>query len=132
MKRLVLDLDNTLTIDSDLPYSEKLPNHAVIERCREYKKMGFEIIIFTARNMRTYGANNGKIAAKTLPGIIDWLDNNAVPYDEIFIGKPWCGYDGFYVDDKALRPSEFLALSHSEILELISREGQIKSQKKVK
>ena len=130
MKRLVLDLDNTLTIESSLPYAEKLPNHAVIEKCREYKRKGFEIIIFTARNMRTYSANNGKIAANTLPVIIDWLDKNAVPYDEIFIGKPWCGYDGFYVDDKAIRPSEFVALNHVEILELISRESHIDSEQK--
>ena len=130
MKRLVLDLDNTLTIESNLPYAEKLPNYAVVEQCREYKRMGFEIIIFTARNMRTYNANNGKIAAKTLPVIIDWLDKNAVPYDEIFIGKPWCGCEGFYVDDKAIRPSEFVALSHEEILELISRESQIGGERK--
>ena len=126
MKRLVLDLDNTLTIESKLPYSEKLPNNAVVEQCREYKSLGFEIVIFTARNMRTYNANQGKIAAHTLPVIIDWLRKNNIPYDEIFIGKPWCGEDGFYVDDKAIRPDEFVALDYSDILDLVSKKDKSK------
>lgn len=41
-------------------------------------------------------------------------------YDEVVIGKTWCGTDGFYVDDRAIRPSEFVNLSYQEILELIS------------
>ena len=36
------------------------------------------------------------------------------------MGKPWCGHEGFYVDDKAIRPSEFLALSRAEITELLN------------
>ena len=43
----------------------------------------------------------------TLPIIKDWLLANNVPYDEIIIGKPWCGMNGFYVDDRAIGPSEF-------------------------
>ena len=51
----------------------------------------------------------GKINANTLPLILDWLAQHEIPYDEIHVGKPWCGTEGFYVDDKAVRPSEFLA-----------------------
>lgn len=43
--------------------------------------------------------------------------------DEIIIGKPWCGYDGFYVDDKAIRPSEFTSLNYEQIKELLKKEN---------
>jgi capsule biosynthesis phosphatase len=88
--------------------------------------MGFEICIYTARNMRTHDGNLGKINVYTLPAIIDWLNANDVPYDEIIVGKPWCGFDGFYVDDKAIRPSEFVSKSFEEIQELLAEENPYK------
>lgn len=124
MKRIVIDLDSTLTLDSDLDYEDKMLNQLVADRCHEYKRKGFEIIIYTARNMRTYHGDQGKITAKTLPIIINWLDKNNVPYDEIYIGKPWCGNEGFYVDDKAIRPSEFTSLSYEELSKLLDNEKE--------
>jgi capsule biosynthesis phosphatase len=122
-KRLVMDLDGTLTIDDpEHGYDQKEPNRAVLRRLREYKAAGFEIIIYSARNMKTYGAAVGKINARTLPGIIAWLDRHDVPYDEIHVGKPWCGEEGFYVDDRAIRPDEFARLEPSEIARLLGRE----------
>jgi capsule biosynthesis phosphatase len=73
--------------------------------------------------MRTYEGQVGKINANTLPVIIDWLARHEIPYDELHVGKPWCGTEGFYIDDKAIRPSEFLALSHAEIQALLAREA---------
>lgn len=122
MKRLVLDLDDTLTkSDPSLDYADKAPNTEVIEKVREYKAEGYEIIVYTARNMRTYGGSVGKITANTLPVIIEWLRRNGVPYDEIHVGKPWCGFDGFYVDDRAIRPSEFVSMTTDEIAQLIKK-----------
>ena len=120
MKRLIMDLDETIcqTIDGD--YFTSAPVLGVIERLREYKEAGFDIVIYTSRNVKTFDGNIGKISAHTLPIIIDWLRKHQVPYDEIYVGKPWCGYEGFYVDDKAIRPSEFLALSREEITELLN------------
>ena len=66
--------------------------------------------------------NVGLINAHTLPIIIDWLDAHNVPYDEIYVAKPWCGFDGFYIDDKSIRPSEFTMYSHEEILEILQKE----------
>lgn len=123
MKRIIIDLDGTLTFDKDTSYPDKPLNEDVFEACRKYKKMGFEIVISTSRNMRTYEGNIGKINVHTLPGIIDWLAKHNVPYDEIHVGKPWCGFEGFYVDDKSIRPSEFAALSYDEIKELIAKEN---------
>lgn len=69
----------------------------------------------TARNMRTYEGNIGKINIHTLPIIIDWLNKHNVPFDEIIVGKPWCGNEGFYVDDRAVRPDEFSRMSMDEL-----------------
>lgn len=124
MKRLVFDLDGTLTLDDpQVDYAERQPNSAVVEKLREYRALGFEIIICSARNMRTYGGQVGKINANTLPVILDWLARHDVPYDEIHVGKPWCGTEGFYIDDKAIRPSEFASLSLEEIADLLAREA---------
>ncbi len=126
MKNLIIDLDGTLTIDEPSEYADKSPQNKLIEQLREYKKAGFTITIHTSRNMRTYEGNVGKINIHTLPGIIEWLDRHNVPYDEIIVGKPWCGFDGFYVDDKAIRPSEFAEKTYEEIRELLKKENTYK------
>ena len=106
MKRLVLDLDGTLTYDEpSVAYEYKRPQLDMISRVREYKKNGFTVIISTARNMNSFQNSVGLINANTLPIVIEWLKRHDVPFDEIYVGKPWCGHDGFYVDDKAIRPS---------------------------
>ena len=121
--RIIIDLDGTLTVDdASRSYAEREPRHDVIAKLREYKALGFAICILTARNMRTYEGNVGKIAVHTLPIIHAWLDRHEVPYDEILIGKPWCGPDGFYVDDRALRPDEFARLSPAQVPALIGGE----------
>ncbi|WP_218314755.1 HAD hydrolase family protein [Halomonas sp. 18071143] len=119
MKKLILDLDDTLchTVSGD--YKNSKPNLDLIDVVRKYKSQGFEIVIATARNMRTYEGNVGKINANTLPIIIGWLDKYDVPYDEVIVGKPWCGTEGFYVDDKAIRPNEFLNFTYEEIKKLV-------------
>lgn len=123
MKNIIIDLDGTITIDDKVPYSEKRVNASILDQLVNYRRLGFKITIFTSRNMRTYKGNIGEINIHTLPVIIEWLDSNNVPYDEIVVGKPWCGYEGFYVDDKAIRPSEFANLTYDEIQSLLHKEN---------
>lgn len=129
MKKIVIDLDNTITIDIPCSYEQKPPNKNVISKLHSYKKKGFCICIYTARNMRTHESNIGKINIETLPEIIKWLDKNDVPYDEVIVGKPWCGEEGFYVDDKAIRPSEFSSLNIEEINEILLMESMSEDKK---
>lgn len=121
MKRLIMDLDDTICRTKNGNYAESTPVAGVVDRLVEYRAAGFEIVIHTSRNMRTYEGNVGKIAVHTLPVIIDWLNQHDVPYDEIYVGKPWCGHEGFYVDDRAIRPSEFCSLSLQEITTLLAQ-----------
>ena len=120
MKRLVIDLDGTITNDDpSLDYADKQPNYDVVARLRAYQEMGFTIVIHTARNMRSFDNSLGLINAHTLPVIVEWLRRHEIPYDEIHVGKPWCGTEGFYVDDRAVRPAEFLSLTPEQIAALI-------------
>lgn len=116
MKRLIIDLDNTICTTNEKDYLNSSPIIEVVEKIKKYKKLGFEIVISTSRNMQTYKGCIGKINIDTLPIIISWLDRYEIPYDEIYVGKPWCGNEGFYVDDRAVRPSEFVSLTYEEIL----------------
>lgn len=119
-KRIIVDIDDTLTIhSSSKEYSSKLPRKNIVERLKEYKKKGYEIVLFSARNMKTYQGDLAKINKHTLPTLIQWLDDNQVEYDGLIVGKPWCGELGFYVDDKAIRPDEFLNMSEEDIQKLI-------------
>lgn len=116
-----MDLDDTICRTKDGNYAEAEPVAGVVERLLEYKQAGFDIIIHTSRNVRTFEGNVGKIMAHTLPIIIDWLRRHQVPYDEIYVGKPWCGHEGFYVDDRAIRPAEFCSMSLPEITALLKQ-----------
>lgn len=122
MKRLIVDLDDTITVTTQGDYAHSSPVISTIDMLKKYKKNGFEIVIYSSRNMRTYESNVGKINIYTLPNIINWLQSNNVPFDEVIVGKPWCGFDGFYIDDKAVRPSEFNSMTYDEICDLLRKE----------
>lgn len=122
MKRLIMDLDDTICSTVNGDYKNSTPDLCIIQKLNDYRAMGFTIAISTSRNMRTYSGDIGKINANTLPIIIKWLETHNVPYDEIIVAKPWCGMEGFYVDDKAIRPSEFKHKSYEEIVELLKQE----------
>ena len=119
MKRLIFDLDDTLCTTQNGDYANAQPITEVVEKLKEYHRQGFTIIINTSRNMRTYQGNIGAINKNTLPIIIDWLRRHDIPYHELYVGKPWCGFEGFYVDDKAIRPDELVKLSYAEICQLL-------------
>ncbi|MBV9570696.1 MAG: capsular biosynthesis protein [Alphaproteobacteria bacterium] len=122
-KTLVMDLDGTLTVDgSAARYEHILPNPKVAEQVRRYAAQGFRVAIVTSRNMQSFANSIGRINAETLPVIVDWLRRHDIPFDEVHVGKPWCGKGGFYVDDRTIRPSEFLSLELPAISALLDRE----------
>ena len=76
--------------------------------------------------MNSYNGNLGKINKSTAKVLLEWLDKWDIPYDEIFYGKPWPGHKGFYVDDRTVRPDEFLTRSVEE-LDDICRKSKCKN-----
>jgi capsule biosynthesis phosphatase len=122
-KVVVLDVDGTLTIEgASASYSNALASKAMKSRLTALKSEGYWIILFTSRNMRTHEGNIGAIMKNTAPVLINWLAENEIPYDEIHFGKPWCGHDGFYVDDRAVRPREFVENSIEQIRSMLKRD----------
>ncbi len=120
-KVIVMDIDGTLCPikSTNQEYQDLFPYSDVVEKLKEYHEMGFYIILNTSRNMRKYNGNIGLINKNTAKVLLFWLDKHAIPYDEIYYGKPWQGKGGFYVDDKTIRPDEFKKLSYDEILDIV-------------
>lgn len=118
---LIVDVDGTLCAlkTPDQSYSDVTPNLPLIEKLRHYQSKGYKILLFTSRNMKTYKGNLAEINKYTAPVLLAWLDKWSVPYDEILFGKPWPRKNGFYIDDRAIRPDEFLKLSEEEIHALL-------------
>lgn len=106
----VFDIDGTLCPikEKNEKYEDIIPYTEMIEKLRYYKKNGAKIILFTSRNMNSYSGNIGMINKNTAKILLEWLEKWEIPYDEILYGKPWPGHNGFYVDDRTIRPDEFL------------------------
>jgi len=123
----VVDIDGTLCPikGKEEKYEDILPYKNMIERLREYHDAGAKIVLFTSRNMNTYKGNIGLINANTAKILLVWLEKWNIPYDEIIYGKPWPGHHGFYVDDRTVRPDEFLQCSPDELTEIcdVSKKG---------
>jgi capsule biosynthesis phosphatase len=121
---IVMDVDGTLCLKKrpDQSYAECIPVPEVVEMLREYRAKGFYVILASSRNMNTFNGNVGLLIANTAKTMMAWLDQHDIPYDELHMGKPWGGKGGFYVDDKAIRPDEFVKLSYEEILALVGGE----------
>lgn len=119
----VFDVDGTLCPikQRDERYEDLIPYPEMVEKIREYKEMGAKIILLTSRNMNSYSGNIGLINANTAKVLLAWLDKWEIPYDEIIYGKPWPGPNGFYVDDRTVRPDEFLRCSVEEMKEICAK-----------
>ncbi len=113
----VFDIDGTLCPikKKEERYEDLVPYRNMVEKLRFYKENGAKIVLFTSRNMNSYNGNIGVINKKTARILLDWLDKWDIPYDEIIYGKPWPGHKGFYVDDRTVRPDEFLSCSVDEL-----------------
>ncbi|MGM9534384.1 MAG: hypothetical protein ACI3VR_03995 [Intestinibacter sp.] len=114
---LVFDIDGTICPikDKDQNYEDLIPYENMVEKIREYKKNGAKIVLNTSRNMNSYNGNIGLINANTAKVLLKWLDKWEIPYDEIIYGKPWPGKHGFYIDDRSVRPDEFLNNDFEEL-----------------
>lgn len=111
MNTLVIDIDHTICIPNNresgtvLKYGFARPIPEMIETIRLAKNKGYRIVLFTARRMATHNGDINKVIEDVGDLTREWLKHHDVPYDELHFGKPNAIY---YVDDKALRPDEFM------------------------
>ena len=115
--KIVVDIDGTLCPikKQGQEYADLVPDPGMVEALARWRAKGFQVTLFTARNMRTHDGNMGRINKHTAPVLIDWLERHGIEYDEIIFGKPWPGPRGFYVDDRSVRPDEFLSMTEEEL-----------------
>lgn len=106
----IFDVDGTLCPikKPEENYADLVPYEDMVSKIREYKEKGARIVLFTSRTMRTYKGDIDLILKNTAPVLEAWLKKWDIPYDEIIYGKPWPGKKGFYVDDRTIRPEEFI------------------------
>lgn len=109
---LVLDLDKTLCSEkrSNETYADVLPNTELIDAINKLHDNGAEVYIESARNMLTQGHNESKVIKNVGLTTLEWLDKNNINYDGLKFGKT---IGSCYIDDKALRPKEFIKIYES-------------------
>lgn len=113
----VFDVDGTLCPikDANTSYADLVPYADMVEKLRAYHEQGARIVLYTSRQMRTYRGDLAQIFEHTKPVLEAWLAKWDIPYDEVVYGKVWPGHKGFYVDDRTIRPDEFLNYSTDEL-----------------
>lgn len=119
----VFDIDGTICPikKKEERYEDLVPYPDIVDKMREYKAQGAKIILYTSRNMNTYKGNLGLINKNTAIVLNEWLAKWDIPYDEIVFGKVWPGHKGFYVDDRSVRPDEFLNNTPNELEEICAK-----------
>lgn len=119
----IFDVDGTICPikEKNQTYEELVPYPAIVQKIREYHSQGAKIVLFSSRNMNSYNGNIGLINAHTAKTLFAWLDKWDIPYDEIIFGKPWPGHHGFYVDDRTVRPDEFLKYDVAKLDEIVNQ-----------
>ena len=119
---LVFDIDGTICpIKRKEDYADIIPDNEILDKIKYYKNEGAKIVLYTSRNMNSYKGNVGLINANTAPVLLKWLKKWDIPYDEIVFGKIWPGHKGFYIDDRSIRPDEFLEHTYEELEEICKK-----------
>ncbi len=123
---LIFDVDGTLCPikRKEEKYEDLIPNKEMVNKLKYYKENGAKIVLFSSRNMNSYKGNLGLINANTAVIMQTWLKKWNIPYDEILFGKPWPGHRGLYIDDRSVRPDEFLNYSFEELEEICKKSSR--------
>jgi len=109
-KTLCVDVDDTICFTENFDYTASTPNEPVIAKLREARTHGWRIVLYTARGQGRSGGRIELISADVFEEVRSFCERFDVPFDEIVVGKPLARW---YVDDKAIRPDEFVELDLS-------------------
>ena len=110
-KRIVVDLDDTLSFTANRDWEHATPNVPLIERLNSLAEKGWLIDIVTARGQLS--TSSPQLAdAKYRKQIEKWLGIHSVRYNSLSFEKLLARY---YIDDKGLTPEAFLGLDIGQI-----------------
>jgi len=120
---IVMDIDLTIceteVINGKGDYENAKPLCAVINKSNKLYDEGINIILYTARGMRTFANNVKKIEEFHRPILEKWLNKHNVKYNELIFGKLWKP-DYYFVDDRSLTINQFLINSPKEFKKAIN------------
>jgi phosphoserine phosphatase len=103
----VFDLDGTLCTLTDGDYKSALPYPERIEIVNQLFKEGHEIVIFTARGMRSENGNSMSAKEKWELVTIEQLELWGIKHHRLILGKP---AGDFYIDDKGVTDGDFFGI----------------------
>lgn len=86
--------------NKDQDYYDVEPTENCVKILQNLKSKGYYIVIHTARGMRTFNNNHGKVIAEHSKKLTEWLKKWEIPFDELLFGKPHVDY---FIDDKGYR-----------------------------
>ena len=105
--RIFVDLDHTLCFPDESfgqhrdKYRFAVPNSEIIQRVNAWHRLGHNIVIYTARRMKTHNGDVELVEEEVGQLTRNWLAEHGVSYDELMFGKPY--YD-MLIDDKTCLP----------------------------
>ena len=103
-KKIVCDFDDTISFATDRDWANAKPNLPLIEKLNGLYDNGWDISILTARGNLSCDSREEAIATYRNE-MEDWLKRHNVKYTTLSFNKPYAEY---YIDDKAIRPEEFI------------------------
>lgn len=114
---IVMDIDLTIckaeVINGKGDYVNAKPILPVINKSNKLYDEGINIILYTARGMRTFKNDVSKIEEFHRPILEKWLNQNNVKYNELVFGKLWKP-DYYFVDDRSLTINQFIEIQPKE------------------
>jgi len=112
MRRVIFDFDDTIAFTRDRDWDNAEPNTQLITKINEMYNSGkWQIDIYTARGSISCKTRE-EASLKYRDSIESWLKKHDVLYHTLSFEKPLATY---YVDDKALRPDEFIETTFNEL-----------------
>lgn len=128
----MIEMENALVIDIDgslcpikspgQDYAELIPEPLMLAKLHALHADGWYIVLSNSLGMRSQDGNPGKIAKYVGPTLLTWLAKHYILIDELQLAKPWLGRRGVYVDDRAVRPREFVEMDIEELEVLMTRD----------
>lgn len=105
-RTIICDIDDTISFTQSRNFEEAKPNSDLISKLNGLFDKGWKIVYCTARGTLSC-ASRADAEEKYKDAILHWFKRNNVKYTRLSFMKELGVY---YIDDKAIRPDEFLNL----------------------
>lgn len=110
-KSIVVDIDDTLSFTLNRDWENAKPNQPLIDKLNKLYDDGWDIFIVTARGNLSCKTRE-EAEKKYRPIIEHWMTIHGVKYTDISFQKILASY---YIDDKGIKPNDFLDLNIEEL-----------------